>query len=222
MRRIAGLLGVGVLVMLGGPAAAGGLPVASLSPNSGAAGDDITVNVSQYSPSIVIEVHEGDSEAGPLIGSGMTGPGGTGSFPITIPAEWSVGGHLVYICGLCDAQFPEWATRNFSVTSSSGTTTTSTTEAASTTTSEATTTTAAVSTTTASAAAPTTTAAAATSTSIVAAAPGDDGESSSRGLLIGLLTALLIAIVLFEVFLIRGQRRRRQYQPPPPPPPPAV
>jgi len=210
MKRIAGLLvTLGLVLLAIGPVAAVQLPVASLDPKSGPAGTEIAVTVSQYSPGIVIEVHE-DTGSGALIGTGTTNASGTGAFPITIPASATTGSYLLYICGLCTSQFPEWATRGFQVTQSPGTTssTTTTTVATTTTTEVATTTTVA-------ATAPT---APGTSTTIAAVA-ADDGGSSSQLLLIGLLAALL-AVVAFLVGLLT--RSRKAVHPMPPPPPPAA
>ncbi len=216
MKRIAGLLvTLGLVLLAIGPVAAVQLPVASLDPNSGPAGTEITVTVSQYSPGIVIEVHE-DTGSGALIGTGTTNASGIGAFPITIPATAPTGSYLLYICGLCTSQFPEWATRGFQVTQSPGTTssTTTTTVATTTTTDEvATTTTVASVSTTVAATVPT---APATSTTIVAVAT-DDGGSSSQGLLVGLLAALL-AVVAFLVGLLTRSRNAVRRMPPPPPP----
>jgi hypothetical protein len=203
------------LVMIG-PAAAGGLPVASLSPNSGLAGSEITVTVSQYSPNIPIEVREND-ENGALIGMGATGDDGTGSFQVTIPETYSNGSHLLYICGLCTAQFPEWATRGFTVTGPAASTTT---------TAGPTTTT--VATTTPTTAAPTT-AATPASTDPATTAGGDvgdeptsesDSESSRRGLLIGAIVALAVILAVIVGVLIGSTSTNRQQPPPAPPPAP--
>lgn len=215
MKRIAGLLvTLGLVLLAIGPVAAVQLPVASLDPNSGPAGTEITVTVSQYSPGIMIEVHE-DTGSGALIGTGTTNASGIGAFPITIPASAPTGSYLLYICGLCTSQFPEWATRGFQVTQSPGTTssTTTTTVATTTTTEVATTTTVASVSTTVAATVPT---APATSTTIVAVA-ADDGGSSSQGLLVGLLAALL-AVVAFLVGLLTRSRNVVRRMPPPPPP----
>jgi len=209
-------LGLGVLAI--GPAAAGVLPVASLDPKSGPAGTEITVNVSQYSPGIVIEVHE-DTGSGAVIGTGMTNASGIGAFPITIPASAPTGSYLLYICGLCTSQYPEWATRGFQVTQSPGTTSSTTTVAATTTTEVATTTTVAAAATTVAATAPT--APATSNTTTIAAVSPDDGGSSSQGLLIGLLTALLVVVVFFVGRLTRNLKAVRRMPPPPPPPPAA-
>jgi hypothetical protein len=226
MKRIAGLLvTLGLVLLAIGPVAAVQLPVASLDPKTGPAGTEITVTVSQYSPGIVIEVHEVNG-SGALIGTGLTNASGVGAFPITIPAFAPTGSYLLYICGLCTSEYPEWATRGFQVTSSPGTTssTTTTTVAATTTTGVATTTTvAAVSTTVASAsttvAATTATAAATSTTTTIAAVSADDGGVSSRGLLVGLLAVLLAVVAFFVGFLVRSPKA---VGPPPPPPPPAA
>ncbi len=215
MKRIAGLLvTLGLVLLAIGPVAAVQLPVASLDPNSGPAGTEITVTVSQYSPGIMIEVHE-DTGSRALIGTGTTNASGSGAFPITIPASAPTGSYLLYICGLCTSQFPEWATRGFQVTQSPGTTssTTTTTVATTTTTEVATTTTVASVSTTVAATVPT---APATSTTI-AAASADDGGSSSQGLLVGLLAVLLAAVAFLVGRLTRSRNDVRRMPPPPPP-----
>jgi len=228
MKRIVGLLVTSGLVLVAiGSATAGPLPVASLDPKSGPAGTEITVTVSQYSPGIVIEVHEVTGN-GAVIGTGMTNASGIGAFPITIPASAPTGSYLLYICGLCTSQFPEWATRGFQVTQSPGTTssTTTTTVAATTTTEAATTTTLAPASTTGASASTTVaetapTAPATSNTTTIAAVSPDDGGSSSQGLLIGLLTALLVVVVFFVGRLTRNLKAVRRMPPPPPPPPAA-
>ena len=220
MKRIAGLLvAAGAVLFAVGPVAALQLPVASLNPKTGLAGTEITVTVSQYSPEIVIEVHE-NTVNGTLIGTGMTDGSGTGAFPITIPASAPTGSYLMYICGLCTSQFPEWATRGFQVTGPAPTTTT----VASTTTVATTppTTTTAPSTTEGS----TTTTVVTPPTTVVpgneaATAPPSDSGEFSRGLLVGLIVALSVALlVIVGLVIASGKSARRGAQPPAPRPPP--
>ena len=206
--------GVVTLLLAIGPVAALLLPVASLGPKTGLAGSEITVTVSQYSPDIAIEVHE-TNVSGALIGTGATDGAGSASFPVAIPASAS-GSYLLYICGLCTSEYPEWATRSFLVTGPAAPTTT--------TTSLATTTTAAAPTTLA----PGTTVAAVT-TAPASATPGVDStaptpapenESSSRGLLIGAIAALAVMLAIIVGILIgSGGSTKGTAQPPPPPPP---
>ena len=209
MKRMAGLLvALGLVFFAAGPVAAVLLPVASLDPKSGPAGTVITVTVTQYSPNIAIEVHE-DTVNGALIGTGTTDGSGTGAFPITIPVTAPAGSNLLYICGLCSSQYPEWATRGFQVTgpapaTTAVATTTTTTTVAATTTLAATTTTPA----------PTTTTPAAT----IIAAAGDSG-SSSQGILIGLIIGALAALVLLGGFVIWSRNAVRREGAPPPPAP---
>jgi len=227
MRRIAQLVaGGGLLLLALQPAIALQLPDASVDPRQGPAGTEVTITVSQYSPNIEIFVYEGGDDTGTLLGTGTTGGDGTGSFPITIPVDAPEGSYLMYICGQCDAQFPEWATRGFTVTESPGTTTTSsTTSTSSSSTTQPTAT--ATSTTATSTTGPPSTADSETSTTIGSASTTtltgalqvvDDGPP--RGLLIGLVVVLLVAVLIFLGYLISG-RASRTPQPPPPPPPPA-
>ena len=87
----------GVVLIAMGPVAALQLPVASLSPKTGLAGTEITVSISQYSPNIVIEVHE-NTVNGALIGTGVTNGSGTAAFPITVPASAPTGSCVRYRC----------------------------------------------------------------------------------------------------------------------------
>jgi len=213
MNRIAGaLLACGLILLAIGPVAAVQLPVASVSPKTGLAGTEISITVSQYSPNIVIEVHE-TTVNGNLIGTGTTDGSGIGTFPITIPATAPTGSYLMYICGLCTSQFPEWATRGFQVTGPAPATSTTTTVAATTTTVGATTTTTAAATTTAMAAPATTV----TNTTTVAA-PSNGGVSGS-----GTPTAVWVLVGLIAVLVafgagIASQGRPKALAPPPPPP----
>jgi hypothetical protein len=201
----------GLIVLTVGPVAALQLPVASLNPKTGLAGSEVMVTVSQYSPSIVIEVHE-ETANGTLLGTGMTDASGTGTFPITIPATFTNGSHLLYICGLCTAQFPEWATRGFTVTGPAPPTTTTTTAATTTTTAAPTTT-----------LTPTTVASATTvaATDAPQATAADAAETSSnRGLLVGLIIGLaaLLAFIIGLLVASRGSTGPGRAPPPPPPP----
>jgi hypothetical protein len=215
MRRIIHLLaGTTLVLFAAGSAVARQLPDATVEPRSGPAGTTVTISVSVYSPNTEIFVYEGGDDTGTLLGTGMTGPDGTGSFPITIPVDAPVGSYLMYICGLCDAQFPEWATRGFTVTESPGTTTTSSTTTAPTTT---TTTTAVTSTSDAT----TTTRAAAPSTTMEVPPVVDD---SSSGLILVLAILAGVVAVAFVAVLLSGRRQpvpTSSGQPPPPPPPAA-
>ena len=190
-------------------------PDATVSPGSGPAGTTVEISVSVYSPNIEIFVYEGGDDSGTLLGTGMTGGDGTGSFPITIPVDAPVGSYLMYICGLCDAQFPEWATRGFTVTSSPGTTTTT---AAPTTTAAATTTVAATTSVGAETSEPATTVAAAPSTTMDVPPVVDDGLPT---LAIVLMIVIGILGVVFVGLLVSARKPRSPLPPSAPPPPPA-
>jgi len=208
----------GVVLIAMGPVAALQLPVASLSPKTGLAGAEITVSVSQYSPNIVIEVHE-DTVNGALIGTGTTDGSGTAAFPITVPASAPTGSLLMYICGLCASEYPEWATRGFQVTGPAPTTTTvapTTTVATTPPTTTAPATTQATTTTAAITSPPT----AAPGNGAATAPPSDSGEFS-RGLLVGLIVALSVAFLVIVGLAIGSGKPKRGVQPPAPRPPPA-
>ena len=196
-----------------GPLAAVMLPVASLTPKTGPAGSEVVITISQYSADIPIEVRETNG-SGALIGMGATGAAGTGSFPVTIPASAS-GSYLIYICGLCTSQYPEWATRSFLVTGPAPATTTT---AAVTTTLAATTTLASVTTIAATTTAATTVGTSTTDTTTPV--PPPSGTNSSRALLVGAI-AVLAAMLAVIVGILIGSRgsTNRAAQPPPPPPP---
>lgn len=224
MRRSAVVSIVGGLILFVlAPVGAAQLPDARVEPRSGPAGTTVTISVSVYSPNTEIFVYEGGDDSGTLLGSGMTGPGGTGSFPITIPVDAPEGSYLMYICGLCDAQFPEWATRGFTVTDSPGTTTTTTavttTTAAASTTESPVTTAGETTTSAADSGASTTETQAQTTTTIAAGAP-DTGGDDSGGMLLGILLGVGIGGALFAAWALgkRTAPSRRGSRPPPPPP----
>jgi hypothetical protein len=157
-----------------------------------------------------------------LIGTGMTNGSGTAAFPITIPASAPTGSYLMYICGLCTSQYPEWATRGFQVTGPAAATTTvaPTTTVA---TDPPTTTTVpstAETTTTLAAVTPPPTAAPGSG---AATAPPSESGAFSQGLLVGMIIALSVALLVIVGLAISSGKSNRGVQPPaprPPPPPP--
>jgi len=225
MNRTAGLLVVSVLVFLVmGPVTALLLPVAGLDPKSGPAGTEVTVSVSEYSPNTVIEVHE-DTVNGALIGTGVTDGSGIAVFPITIPVSAATRSHLLYICGLCSSEYPEWATRGFQVTGPALATTTSTATTIAATTAptsvaaaEPEASTAGDEPTTTIAAEPAVTAEVTATTSAASAAVAPVGEESGSGTqtvvwILGILIAMLVAFGAGTLF----QARQGPQTPPPPP-----
>jgi hypothetical protein len=211
------IAGIAAMLLVVGPVAAALLPVASLSPKTGLAGSEIIVTVSAYSPGIPIEVRETNG-SGALIATGATDAAGAGSFPVTIPASAS-GSYLLYICGLCASEYPEWATRSFLVTGPAAPTTTTTVTTVATTTTAAATTTLAPGTTVA--AVTTSPASVAPGADSTTAAPESETSSSSRGLLIGAIAALAVMLAVIVGILIGGRGTTSATVEPPPPPPPA-